>query len=120
MIHNLTILSIFLCSATVVIIHLYDFLSVHAAISEDMFAELTKDGLCYDFIPSSTKIVVFDTRLRVRNWSGVFVFVCWELHTKRSVITISSKSLTKGQVGRITGYNVKPDYNRYYKQATSV
>lgn len=35
-------------------------------ISEEAYAELTKSGLCYDFIPSSTKIVVFDIKLRVK------------------------------------------------------
>ncbi len=39
--------------------------SLLSGISEEVYAELTKSGVCYDFIPSSTKIVVFDTRLRV-------------------------------------------------------
>lgn len=35
-------------------------------ISEDYYAELMRSSTCYDVIPSSTKTVVFDTRLRVK------------------------------------------------------
>ena len=34
--------------------------------TEDMCAEWMSANTCYDLIPPSTKIVVFDTRLRVR------------------------------------------------------
>ena len=33
--------------------------------SEDVYANMMKSSTCYSIIPSSTKIVVFDTRLRV-------------------------------------------------------
>ena len=32
---------------------------------EDLFADFLKSQTCYDIIPPSGKIVVFDTRLRV-------------------------------------------------------
>ena len=34
-------------------------------VTEDVYANLMKAHSCYSIIPSSTKIVVFDTRLRV-------------------------------------------------------
>ncbi len=46
--------------------------SLLSGISEEAYAELTKNGVCYDFIPTSTKIVVFDTRLRVSTCVRVY------------------------------------------------
>ena len=33
---------------------------------ENVYADFLKNQLCYDVVPISTKIVVFDTRLRVK------------------------------------------------------
>ena len=38
--------------------------------SENKFAEFLKSQLCIDIIPSSMKLVVFDTRLKVRIFAG--------------------------------------------------
>lgn len=43
-----------------------------AGITEDFYAEIMRTSTCYDIIPSSTKIVVFDTRLRVSYNSDVY------------------------------------------------
>lgn len=33
--------------------------------NEEMFADFLRSKTCYDLIPTSTKLVVFDTKLRV-------------------------------------------------------
>ena len=50
--------------------------------SEDLYAEIMHSSTCYDVIPSSTKIVVFDTHLRVSclvisvmNLGSLFLFI---------------------------------------------
>ena len=65
-------------------------------ISEEAYAELTKSGLCYDFIPSSTKIVVFDIKLRVSFRFCVCCDPCAISETKSTLcLQVSSAYLKK-------------------------
>ena len=40
-------------------------LSFHMLASEELYSEFLKSHTCYDLIPESTKVVVFDTKLKV-------------------------------------------------------